>query len=834
MPLVPQSRKGRLLVLVVVLLLLVGGGTTLALRGGGGATKTDLLAGPVTVVGCAKAETVEVAARTLARSTRKPPGPVLTAHPSATPRPTRSATPSPTPSPSAVATRTLLPTPTPTSGPTATRTRPPDPTPSSTFSGKPIYGQAVVVTPLAVRATVSKGRFHLSGLAAGTVYQLGARVPSCPGAKVVVPNGGFFVAGRTQAPAIAVVAPPQLTRTPKGYTWAGGPGTHGASFTLSVGAGPTTCSAPRGVLAEGTLDGAGGPLSVDPAKVRKAIAKAGTPFTGSLHLRVVRKGGPCVPSADLPVPVFEVGLPQDGETQLEVYDHPKLATELGGHCDVCSGWPYDPQYWKTSSAFDWAEPSQSTRPFHWASSAPATTDGEWQLSTAPLPSTCHPAGLLMHGSTGYAPGPLLSDSTGAPPLFTIDFGAMALDKATTYYLRVVPVNEQGACTGPASPTVSLSYKEKPADLSGCPPTCLPVPAKPPAQASLSALITTYQPLTGPSANPPYCFQALVDHTVSSNILDFASDVVGFMTVGSGNAVHAGQQVCFTPSSNDDSSFWDDLTSVADFVLDVVSFPAKVYDLYEQIIPNILAEIIPGCDDTCRGYLLTAEKAGLAAVGLPPSLPDASRLVNDSEGYLVGQAAEATGIPEPVVKAAYEQGKQKMIGALAATSSNQTGLSCDWCAFDNGVRAPGATLLITRPASDDPSLPLPERVCLGNSASAVDGSNPAYVASPLYYGSCAPMPKSFPPGSSLVLPMSLTCNVDQLKQYEVNEFSKSKSQLGGSDAQLDRLAFQDWLGQQNHTPSVTLRVVTESHYDAGPSFPSQLLQSVLSTRSFTIG
>ena len=32
------------------------------------------------------------------------------------------------------------------------------------------------------------------------------------------------------------------------------------------------------------------------------------------------------------------------------------------------------------------------------------------------------------------------------------------------------------------------------------------------------------------------------------------------------------------------------------------------------IPNILAEIIPGCDDTRRGVLLTVEKAG----GRPPA------------------------------------------------------------------------------------------------------------------------------------------------------------------------------------------------------------------------
>ncbi|MDX6197938.1 MAG: hypothetical protein QOJ79_1089, partial [Actinomycetota bacterium] len=549
-----------------------------------------------------------------------------------------------------------------------------------------MVSQALELAPLPVRATVTDGHFHLEGLQPGELYQLGARVPDCGTAKVVVANAGFFVAGKTQAPAIAVVAPPEVVRTGNGFSWTGGPATSGASYTLSVGDSPTTCAAAKGVLASGDLSGQAGRFDLDPRKVEQRIAAAGTPYKGALHLRVTRKGGPCVPSTDLSLPLAVTGLPQSGETQLEVYDHPKLATELGGNCEVCSGWPYDPHYWATSSAFDWTVPELSSRPFHWASSAPGTTDGQWQLSTAPLPATCKPAGLVASGPTGFAPGPLATDSTHTPPLFTIDFKPYGLDQATTYYLRVVPVNAKGGCTGPASPSITLTYKQTPTS-GGCLLGCLPSPSKPPAQAAMLGIVLTYQPLTGASPTPPYCFQALRDHTVSSDFTKITSDVVGFVTVGMGKSIAAGTEVCFTPDSGGDKSFWDDLESVADFVLDVVSFPAKVYDEFEQIIPGILASLIPGCDDSCRDYLLTAEKIGLAAVGLPPSLPDASRLVHDGEDYLVGEAAEAANIPEDVARVAYDKGKEAMVDQLAATSSQQSGLSCDWCAFDNGVRAP---------------------------------------------------------------------------------------------------------------------------------------------------
>ena len=70
---------------------------------------------------------------------------------------------------------------------------------------------------------------------------------------------------------------------------------------------------------------------------------------------------------------------------------------------------------------------------------------------------------------------------------------------------------------------------------------------------------------------------------------------------------------------------------------------QLTSVVNAIIPNILAEIIPGCDDTRRGVLLTVEKAG-----------------------------EATGLPPEAIKAAYDKGKQAMMTQLAAASSTRPG------------------------------------------------------------------------------------------------------------------------------------------------------------------
>lgn len=888
MRLLPQARARRLALLVAVIVLVAAGGAFVAFQE---RSVPDLSTGAVTVAGCPTgAGPVEVAARRMTRSVRPAPAlPVVQRHPPRGLPPGPSAPPSATSSPSASATfppRTTS-SPSPSAGPAPTPSGTPVVTPSATppprtppyqtmpprtatpqpTAGAPglvlapaSYGWAVVAARDAVLrvvppvlARVSQGRFHFSGLTKGVVYQLGAKVAGCPTGKVVTPAGGLFVAGVTPVSAVTVVAPPVVTvsRTTKNYRWSEGAGTRGATWQLSVGEASPGCDDPAGVLATGKLVGQKGEFTVDPGAVARksltvvkslgAVQIAGRtlPYRGSLHLRVVPQGAskkPCAGSTGIDLPTLLPGLPQDGQTQLEVYDHPKLATELYGGCDVCQSGPYDPNLWSPSSAVAWDKPGLSSRPFHWSTTAPGTTQGRWELSAAPLPGICKPGGVLASGTAGFAPGPLVSDSTTSPPLFTVDFGPLdsagTLKPDTTYYLRVVPLGADGACTGPASAPVTLTYQPPSTATPGCPPAgCIAPPKPPPALAHISTQVTAFQRLTGPSATPPYCFQALVDHTVGTQPGDMISDLVGVVTVGFGGHIGPGQEVCYSPPTGGDDSFWGELTSVVNTIVDIVSFPAKVYDLYTAIIPNILAEIIPGCDDTCRGVLLTVEKAALTAVGLPPSLPDASRLVNDGENYFIEQAGEATGLPPEAIKVAYEQGKQAMIGQLAAASSTQTGFTCDWCAFDNGVRSPSVTVQINRPADDDPSLPYPKAICVGNTSSPVTPPGKFYIASPLYYGGCAAMPTVFPPGATLSLPIALSANTSAMRQADVNADGQSQSQFTHSESEYDELALQTWLGQQENTPTVAFTSSTQTPYDAGGGYGPHTVAGGVSTSTF---
>lgn len=823
-----RRRRWMIAILVVALLLLASCVGIVLTRSSGSSKNKVSITGSIKALGCGNGD-VEVAARPIVVTTSNVGTPRrLERNPSTVlPTITHSATMSPptvTPTPSPTSTAPSTPTPTPSSsGLTGIVVLPSSQTSPAAFS------QPFAAVPPVVHQTVRGGTYTLSGLVKGQAYQLGAKVVGCPTGKVDVPSAGVIVAGSSPSLNLGVIAPPQVKKptSPDGSVpWSLGPGLSGGSFQVSVGDDPHTCGQqPQGVLASGALTGGSGAVKLNSSALAHAVALHlkgttvdGVPYAGNLHLRVlpaVAKGDPCAPSVSIDVPIVVGDLPQAGATQLQIYDHDQLVKAGYGNCDVCQPGPYDPAYWGTTSGVDWLDPQYSNRPLDWSSTAPGTTGGIWQLSSTMLPNVCKPSGLIASGAIGFAPGPLAKDTVAQPPLFSVDLHdyASQLNTNSTYYLRVVPTGANGACTGAASASVTVTYKATPAP--GC--LCLPQPDPPPALANIHTLITSFQPLTGPSQSPPYCFQALADHTVTTDVLQLAQDFVGWITVGPGGTIAKGSEVCFTPQSSDDNSFWDDVVSIVDVIIDIISFPAKVYDLYEQIIPGILGDLIPGCGEKCKSALLFAEKAALTAVGLPPSLPDASRLVNDGEDYVAEQASEATGTPVEVIKTAYNAGKSALVAQLSAASSASTGFPCDWCAFDNGTRAPTVNVLVSRDVSDDPARPLPQRICVDNTQSQVTVKSADYIANPLYYGSCANMPTPFPPGSVISIPLALTVNTAAIRWKIYNDFAAQNSQIVESDGDLDMLALQSWEGQQQHTPVVAFTSQGVTEYDAGHNF-----------------
>lgn len=130
----------------------------------------------------------------------------------------------------------------------------------------------------------------------------------------------------------------------------------------------------------------------------------------------------------------------------------------------------------------------------------------------------------------------------------------------------------------------------------------------------------------------------------------------------------------------DSSLLDDIVDTfGSFVELVEGFTNWVSDTYASLKSTLISAVasaIPGCGDspTCKGALEAGLNAGLAAIGMPPDLPDFDQLQAMGEGYLVdmvAQQAAQSGVPfsEDATRAALKemikQGKEAMSGGSSS-------------------------------------------------------------------------------------------------------------------------------------------------------------------------
>ena len=78
--------------------------------------------------------------------------------------------------------------------------------------------------------------------------------------------------------------------------------------------------------------------------------------------------------------------------------------------------------------------------------------------------------------------------------------------------------------------------------------------------------------------------------------------------------------------------------------------SKTYSTLKNEVASTLVSVIPGCasDPDCAGAVQMGLNAGLAALGMPPDLPDFEQLQAMGEGYLVDavaqQVAAQTNLP----------------------------------------------------------------------------------------------------------------------------------------------------------------------------------------------
>ncbi|MHB8077769.1 MAG: hypothetical protein ACYDIE_00760 [Candidatus Krumholzibacteriia bacterium] len=220
----------------------------------------------------------------------------------------------------------------------------------------------------------------------------------------------------------------------------------------------------------------------------------------------------------------------------------------------------------------------------------------------------------------------------------------------TFFVRVVPLDAQGQPVGPPTAPVMITFGEP------SPPT--PVHLPPGGQGHPTWRLGLYQPVR---AFAPDCLCIYV----------VGQDIVNPLTHEVMLAAGTGYNVCET----DDGGFFSDLADAFSGFVDALgSFVSWVANVYNSAKASLLSTVIGilqgtvGCGGACQSLVTAALDAGLAAVGLPPSLPDYDQLLAMGTDYLVCTIAANAGIPEEAARA----GVDAMVDQARSSTQNGGG------------------------------------------------------------------------------------------------------------------------------------------------------------------
>lgn len=132
---------------------------------------------------------------------------------------------------------------------------------------------------------------------------------------------------------------------------------------------------------------------------------------------------------------------------------------------------------------------------------------------------------------------------------------------------------------------------------------------------------------------------------------------------------------------EDKSFWQELwdgivnffASMAQVVAKVVNWTSSSFAKLKLGIVAFIAANFPGIPDSWRGYLQTAltmlADSGLAALGIPPTLPNFDDLANGGLDYLAKEALASAGVPESAITDALVNEAKTAIGKKLADATD---------------------------------------------------------------------------------------------------------------------------------------------------------------------
>jgi hypothetical protein len=386
--------------------------------------------------------------------------------------------------------------------------------------------------------------------------------------------------------------------------------------------------------------------------------------------------------------------------------------------------------------------------FYWTTTARGTTDILWQISTQPFQAGFqpHPAGLVAAGCqpgsgngsflvdfadlNAYLPGPAgcgSSDPTWyITPYLSIE-NLFSQSESMTYYARFTPMTGNQPAGDPSN-TVLIHYGPGEDVIEAVIEEHLP--------PIYQIEIVDFQPIKLPDMTYWGCvsiisldydkiydsfYKRLSPVFTDSKIKELATDLYNELKAVQDNNMI----VCPTAyqGGDDDSSILSEWGS--SLMEGLNAFWETIQSAVEGIkntAVNLAAEAINtlgiDCEATCKANLKFGIETGLTYfTGVPPTLPDFDKLVDEGINYAIQMAAAEAGIPcTEECQDALRNGLKEVADLVKQTSSQPACVDADWAhllgknafCFPEGVvtepvpeglrENAGVAVRITRPVS----------------------------------------------------------------------------------------------------------------------------------------
>jgi len=225
----------------------------------------------------------------------------------------------------------------------------------------------------------------------------------------------------------------------------------------------------------------------------------------------------------------------------------------------------------------------------------------------------------------------------------------------TYYLRVIPTIN-GKVVGKASNQIKVTLAPPQEGVEFFSPAKL-----------YEVKIKDFQPIRGPE--PGVCTGAM--------ILD--TDWVAFGVGGQQVLKKAGERICPNTYQGIGEEAWYE--SLWNTVKSGVDWVSAAYNALKSAVVDGLAGIACGGNDVCRMAISAGLDIGLAAMGVPPSIPNFDELVDGGFDYLASEIASQAGCPDAVCKEAI---KEKLKEVLDENKNTNPGCKGEEEAHSMGI------------------------------------------------------------------------------------------------------------------------------------------------------